>query len=327
MFKRIFLLFISVIFLLGCNKEVKKFESEKFLFGTYIRMTVYDSDEKLAKESMEKAFDEIARIDQKFNSKISESIIGKLNSSENKSVKLDDEGKYLFNELNKIYEFSNKKYDITIEPLLKTWGFGEIEKLSLPTEEEIKKAQEVIDFSKVKLDGDNLIIEDPVKSTDTGSFLKGYAVQKAKEKLKEAGIKSAFITSISSIDVIGTKPEEKPWRIGVQNPQAPDKILGVVELNNESMGVSGDYQTYVEIDGKRYHHILDKTTGYPITDKKMVLVICDNAFIADMYSTAFFTMPIEKIISYAEKDQKMKVLVVDKEMRIFKSKNLEFFEK
>lgn len=327
MFKRIFLLFISVIFLLGCNKEVKKFESEKFLFGTYIRMTVYDSDEKLAKESMEKAFDEIARIDQKFNSKVSESIIGKLNSSENKSVKLDDEGKYLFNELNKIYEFSNKKYDITIEPLLKTWGFGEIEKLSLPTEEEIKKAQEVIDFSKVKLDGDNLIIEDPVKSIDTGSFLKGYAVQKAKEKLKEAGIKSAFITSISSIDVIGIKPEEKPWRIGVQNPQAPDKILGVVELNNESMGVSGDYQTYVEIDGKRYHHILDKTTGYPIADKKMVLVICDNAFIADMYSTAFFTMPIEKIISCAEKDQKMKVLVVDKEMRIFKSKNLEFFEK
>lgn len=327
MFKRIFLLFISVIFLLGCNKEVKKFESEKFLFGTYIRMTVYDSDEKLAKESMEKAFDEIARIDQKFNSKVSESIIGKLNSSENKSVKLDDEGKYLFNELNKIYEFSNKKYDITIESLLKTWGFGEIEKLSLPTEEEIKKAQEVIDFSKVKLDGDNLIIEDPVKSIDTGSFLKGYAIQKAKEKLKEAGIKSAFITSISSIDVIGTKPEEKPWRIGVQNPQAPDKILGVVELNNESMGVSGDYQTYVEIDGKRYHHILDKTTGYPIADKKMVLVICDNAFIADMYSTAFFTMPIEKIISYAEKDQKMKVLVVDKEMRIFKSKNLEFFEK
>ena len=327
MFKRIFLLFISVIFLLGCNKEVKKFESEKFLFGTYIRMTVYDSDEKLAKESIKKAFDEIARIDQKFNSKVSESIIGKLNSSENKSVKLDDEGKYLFNELNKIYEFSNKKYDITIEPLLKTWGFGEIEKLSLPTEEEIKKAQEVIDFSKVKLDGDNLIIEDPVKSIDTGSFLKGYAVQKAKEKLKEAGIKSAFITSISSIDVIGIKPEEKPWRIGVQNPQAPDKILGVVELNNESMGVSGDYQTYVEIDGKRYHHILDKTTGYPISDKKMVLVICDNAFIADMYSTAFFTMPIEKIISYAEKDQKMKVLVVDKEMRIFKSKNLEFFEK
>jgi FAD:protein FMN transferase len=327
MLKKLFILFFSLIFLLSCGKEVKKIESEKFLSGTYIRITVYDSDEKLARQSIEKAFNEIARIDSKFNSKVPESVIGKLNSSEDKSVKLDEEGKYLFNEVNKMYELSNRKYDITIEPLLKVWGFGEVGKLSVPTFEEIKKAQETIDFSKVKIEGDNLIIESPVKSIDTGSFLKGYAVQKAKEKLKETGIKSAFITSISSIDVIGTKPEKKSWRIGVQNPQSPDQILGVVELNDESMGVSGDYQTYVEIDGERYHHILDKTTGCPIVDKKMVLVICDNAFIADMYSTAFFTMPIEKIISYAEKDQKMKVLVVDKDMRIFKSKNLEFFEK
>ena len=174
MLKKFFVLFISIVLLLGCNKEVKKFESEKFLFGTYIRITVYDSDEKLARESMEKAFEEIARIDQKFNSKVPESVIGRLNSSEDKSVKLDEEGKYLFNEVNKMYELSNKKYDITIEPLLKTWGFGEVAKLSVPTLEEIKKAQEVIDFSKVKIEGDNLIIESPVKSIDTGSFLKGY---------------------------------------------------------------------------------------------------------------------------------------------------------
>ena len=78
MLKKIFVLFISIVLLLGCNKEVKKFESEKFLFGTYIRITVYDSDEKLARESMEKAFEEIARIDQKFNSKVPESVIGKI---------------------------------------------------------------------------------------------------------------------------------------------------------------------------------------------------------------------------------------------------------
>ena len=136
MLKKLFILFFSLIFLLSCGKEVKKIESEKFLFGTYIRITVYDSDEKLARESMEKAFEEIARIDQKFNSKVPESVIGRLNSSEDKSVKLDEEGKYLFNEVNKMYELSNKKYDITIEPLLKTWGFGEVAKLSVPTLEE-----------------------------------------------------------------------------------------------------------------------------------------------------------------------------------------------
>ena len=177
------------------------------------------------------------------------------------------------------------------------------------------------------MEGNKLTLEEPVSEIDTGSFLKGYAVERAKVKMKELGITSAFITSISSIDVIGTKPEGKPWRIGVQNPDAPDQIIGVVELNDQGMGVSGDYQTYVEIDGKRYHHILDKTTGYPINDKRMVLVVCDNAFMADMYSTAFFTMSIEKIINYAENDQKMRVLIVDKDMKTHKSKNLEIFQK
>ena len=170
-------------------------------------------------------------------------------------------------------------------------------------------------------------MEPPANEIDTGSFLKGYAVSRAKKVMEEQGITSAFITTISSIDVINTKPENKPWRIGVQNPENPEEILGIVELNDEGMGVSGDYQTYVEIAGKKYHHILDKTTGFPIRDKKLVMVICEDAFLADLYSTAFFTMPVEKVMEYAENNKKMKVLIVDKDMKILKTKNLNFFKK
>lgn len=326
--KKLLIVFILLFSFIGCSeKKINKFESERFLFGTYIRITVYDKDEKLAKTSMEEAFKEIERIDNKFNSKVSSSIIGRLNSSPRETIELDEEGIYLFNELKEIYELSNGKYDITIAPLLKVWGFGEVGNIAVPSEEAIKEAQGKIDFSKVKLEGNKLSLEEPIEEIDTGSFLKGYAIEKAKLKMKELGVTSAFITSISSIDVIGTKPENKLWRIGVQNPDAPDQIIGIVELDDEGMGVSGDYQTYVEIDGKRYHHILDKTTGYPVNDKRMVLVVCDDAFMADMYSTAFFTMSIEKIINYAENDQKMKVLIVDKDMNIHKSKNLKLFQK
>ncbi len=69
--------------------------------------------------------------------------------------------------------------------------------------------------------------------------------------MEELGLTSAFITTISSIDVINTKPENKPWRIGVQNPENPEDLLGIIELDDEGMGVSGDYQTYVEIDGEK----------------------------------------------------------------------------
>lgn len=325
--KRLLMILLLPLIFIGCTeKKVQKFESEKFLFGTYVKITIYDKDEKLAKTGMEEAFNEIERLDNKFNSKIKTSIIGKLNSDPTVPVELDDEGLMLFSKVREVYELSDKKYDITIGPLLKAWGFGEVGEISIPSKECLAQALKEIDFDKVKIEGNKIYMEPPVNEIDTGSFLKGYAVARAKKLMEDAGITSAFITTISSIDVINTKPENKPWRIGVQNPENPEEILGIIELNDEGMGVSGDYQTYVEINGKRYHHILDKTTGFPVRDKKMVVVICEDAFLADLYSTAFFTMPVEKVMKFAESDKKMKVLVVDKDMNILKTKNLDFFK-
>lgn len=326
--KRLFLIFLLPFVFIGCtDKKMQKFESEKFLFGTYIKITVYDKDEKLAKKGMEEAFNEIERLDNKFNSKIKTSIIGRLNSDPATPVELDDEGLMLFSKVKEVYDLSDKKYDITIGPLLKAWGFGEVGEISIPSKELLAHVLTEIDFDKVKIEGNKIHMEFPVNEIDTGSFLKGYAVARAKKAMEEIGITSAFITTISSIDVINTKPENKPWRIGVQNPENPEDLLGIVELNNEGMGVSGDYQTYVEINGEKYHHILDKTTGFPVKDKKLVMVICEDSFLADLYSTAFFTMPIEKIMKYAENNEKIKVLIVDKDMNILKTKNLDFFKK
>ena len=326
--KKLLIILLFSLTFIGCMEEkVQKFESEKFLFGTYIKITIYEKDEKLAKEGMKEAFDEIERIDNKFNSKIDSSLIGKLNSNSVDSIELDDEGLMLFSKVREMYEFSDKKYDITISPLLKLWGFGEIGDISIPSEKDLAEVLPEVEFDKVKIEGKKLYMAPPVKEIDTGSFLKGYAVARAKKVMEAKGIASAFITTISSIDVIATKPENKPWRIGVQNPENPEELLGVVELNDEGMGVSGDYQTYVEIDGKRYHHILDKTTGFPIRDKKLVMVICEDAFLADLYSTAFFTMPVEKIMKYAENNKKIKILIVDKDMNILKTENLNFFKK
>ena len=106
MLKKILAILILPIFILSCSKEVQKIENSKFLFGTYISITVYDKDEKLANRAIEAAFQEIERIDNKFNSKVKGSIIDNLNSGKEKKVKLDEEGVYLFQNLKKIYELS-----------------------------------------------------------------------------------------------------------------------------------------------------------------------------------------------------------------------------
>ena len=303
----VFVLLLLGIFLVSCGKKIEKIEESKFLFGTYIKIIVYSDNKEKAMKSIEKAFNEIQRIDEKYNSKSEGSLIYNLNNSDNKTVKLDEEGIKLFEGVKKAYELSEHKY------------------LKLTTKEEIEFTKTFVDFNKVKISDDGtLTIESPVKEIDTGSFLKGYAISRAKEVLKDEGIKSAFITSISSIEVIGTKPENKPWKIGLQNPENQSEMIGIVSLKDRAMGVSGDYQTYVEIDGKMYHHILDKDTGYPVQDKKMVVVLCNNAFDADLLSTTFFLMPIDKVISYVDSREDLDVLIVDKDMNIITSKNFKY---
>lgn len=328
MLKKILAILILPIFILSCSggNEIKKIEKNSFLFGTYISITVYDSDEKLANKAIDMAFSEIKRVDDKFNSKVSGSILDDLNSGKAKEVTLDEEGVYLFKNLKRVYELSHGKYDVTIGPLLDVWDFGAKEERTLPSSKDLEAAKEKVDFSKLVLDGNKLYFSEDGIEIDTGSFLKGYAVEKAKEVMREARVTSAFISSISSIETINSKPGEKPWRIGIENPINTQELLGIIELDNKGMGVSGDYQTYVEIDGKKYHHIIDKSTGYPVTDKKMVVVISDNAFFSDMYSTAFFMMPIDEVLSFA-KDNDLEVFIVDKDMQTFKSEGFKLLEK
>lgn len=328
MMKRIFFFVILLISIVACKggEKVSKITESKFSFGTYISITVYDKDEAKAKKAIQAGFNEIERIDSKYNSKVQDSGISKLNSHKIKELILDKEGVYLINNLRKLYEISHGTYDVTIAPLLEIWNFENIVQETLPKDEELKKAMENVDFTKVKLENNILSYEKDGIEIDTGSFLKGYAVARAKQVMVDMGIKSAFISSVSSIETINTKPGNKLWKIGIENPENSQKVLGIIELNNQAMGVSGDYQTYIEINGKKYHHILDKRTGYPVRDKKMVVVVSDSAFLSDMYSTAFFTMPIDEIIQVC-KENNLEVLIVDSEMKLHQTSGLKFKKK
>ena len=85
----VFILSILSIFFISCGKKVEKIEESRFLFGTYIKIIVYSDNKEKAMESIEKAFNEIQRIDEKYNSKSEGSLIYNLNNSDNKTVKLD----------------------------------------------------------------------------------------------------------------------------------------------------------------------------------------------------------------------------------------------
>lgn len=324
--KKGLLILLIILSLFGCGeKQAQRVEREKFLFGTYIKIIVYDTDVKKAEGAIETAFNEIERVDKKLNTHSAGSIIDRINKSDIKKIQVDEETEGIFKEVYRVYKLSGGRFDISLPPLLEAWGFTEAGAERVPSQEEIERALSEIDYSKVKVENGYMTFEPPVIKIDTGAFLKGYAIANAKKLMEEAGIKSAFITTISSIETIGTKPEGAKWRIGIQNPDNPSEIMKIVNLDDRAMGVSGDYQTFVEIDGKKYHHILDTETGYPIRDKKMVVVLCEDAYTGDLYSTAFFSMGIEEILNYVESHDDLDVLIVDKDSKIVKSSGFSTF--
>lgn len=318
--KKFILILVILVTFLGCrNNKMKRYEESRFLFGTFIKIIVYHTNSKVANEAINSAFQEIERVDNEYNSKNPKSPIYRFNNLEDlnnvEKIYLDSEGVDIFRKVKKYYELTDGKYDITIGPLMKIWGFYDDTEIAIePSKDEIETAKSKIGFENIEITSDALMVSKPVVDIDTGSFLKGYALDRGKKVLEKMGIQHGFITSISTIVTIGTRGDGVPWRVGVENPLDNSKQLGVIELSGESLSISGDYQTYVEVNGKKYHHILNKETGYPIDDKKMVIIIGNTGLETDILSTGIFLVQKDKISKILEERRELQVIIIDNNM-------------
>ena len=156
---------------------------------------------------------------------------------------------------------------------------------------------------------------------DLGSTSKGYAADEILKLIREARVKGAMIDLGGNILVEGNRPDGKPWRIGLQNPFSTDRgaYLGIAGLTSETMVTSGVYERYFIKDGKRYHHIFDTKTGYPVDNGLMsVTIVTPKSFDADGFTTAIFAMGREQGMALA-KEKGVDVIVVDSNRKVYMS--------
>lgn len=217
------------------------------------------------------------------------------------------------------YDYSNGEFDITMGALLKVWHTYREEGIklneegkqgNLPTDEELNEAASHRGWENVVIDEEKntVYIADPEESLDVGGVAKGYAAELTASTLEDDGMTSGFLNVGRNIRLVGTKPGDTPWSIGIADPsgESSSGLLSIASASPVSVVTSGDYERYYTAsDGKKYPHIIDPQTLYPADDYHSVTIITKDSGAADCLSTALFTLSIEEgktlLKTYTEK--------------------------
>jgi thiamine biosynthesis lipoprotein len=218
--------------------------------------------------------------------------------------------------------WSKGAFDPTVGPLVKLWGIG-TDHARLPEPKEIAAAKSLVGWKGIVLDESKrrIFLERKGMALDLGSTSKGYAADEVLKLIREARVRGAVIDLGGNILVEGNRPDGKPWRIGLQNPFSTDRgvYLGIPDLTSETMVTSGVYERFFIKDGKRYHHIFDTSTGYPVDNGLMsVTIVTPKSFDADGFTTAIFAMGREKGMALA-KEKGVDVIVIDSNRKVYMS--------
>jgi thiamine biosynthesis lipoprotein len=211
-------------------------------------------------------------------------------------------------------QLSDGAFDPTVGPLAALWGIG-TENERIPDGAEIAAALALVNWRDLVIDRERgtAFLRRPGMALDLGAIAKGYAADEAARLARESGVRRGIIDLGGNILALGGrgsggrrlgKPpgEAAPWRIGIQDPLSDrGAYSGVLLARDKSVVTSGVYERYFEADGRRYHHILSTTDGYPVQNGLLsVTIVTDRSIDADALSTAVFALGYEKGVSLIE---------------------------
>lgn len=320
---------ILILISTGCTMKNNKegpISKTDFLMDTVMTIKIYDkSDEDI----INKALSRVREIEEKMSSKIETSEISKINQNAGiNPVEVSEETYYVLKIGKKYAELSNGAYDPTIGPLVDLWDIKseEKERDSIPTIENIQKKKELVNYEKLELLEDNKVFlsEKNMKIT-LGSIVKGYAADEVRKILSENGVNIAIIDLGGNVFAHGVKADDNPWIIGIQNPfKITGNHIGTLKVKNKSIVTSGNYERYFEYENKRYHHILNRETGYPAENEIMgVSIISEDSIDGDALSTTLFVLGLEKAQNLVNSLEGINAIFITKDKEIYISENME----
>ncbi len=240
------------------------------------------------------------------------SLISSINNGD--SVNTDFLFNTVFNVSKEINKKTNGAFDPSISPLVNYWGFYNYtgaEEILIDTLEIINILNN-IGFDQIDLN--NNFVQLPTNMTlDFNSIAQGYTVDLIGSHLRKEGVNDFLINVGGENLASGKNQEGNIWKIGIEKPtiKINDEYKLIISLNNKAIATSGNYRKFHKINGKKYSHVIDPSTGYPANNRLLsVSVIHDNCMIADAYATAFMVMGVKKTKDFIKKNKELQVFLI-----------------
>ena len=282
--------------------------------ATRFEIVLHGNSPHALRAAGEEALDEISRIESQLSLYRSDSEVARLNREAHQcAVRVTPALFTLLEQARDLSRETSGAFDITIAPLVRCWGFmggtG-----CLPESSAIQEARTKVGMHLVELDSNELTVrfEREGVMLDFGAIGKGYAIDRAVDLLREAGVTCALVHGgTSTAYALGRPPDGSRWKIAVTSTEndASAPPLTVIELEDESLSISAVWGRSFNASEKNYGHIIDARTGAPADGALLSAVVLSNATETDALSTALLTAP-ELMNEFANRRPAIRCLVV-----------------
>jgi thiamine biosynthesis lipoprotein len=227
---------------------------------------------------------EIERLEQKYSRYRADSLASRINAcaGDRDGILLDAETASLLDYAALAWEQSGGLFDISSGVLRRAWDFrsGRV-----PEADEIEALRPLVGWEKVRWQRPRLVLPRAGMELDFGGFVKEYAADRVAALCREQGVRHGLVDLGGDLAVVGPHPDGSPWRVGIRDPRAPERAIASLALAAGGVATSGDYERCMVVEGRRYAHILDPKTGWPVEGLASVTVAASHCLLAGTAST------------------------------------------
>jgi len=251
--------------------------------GSPCELRFFASSAAAAHATVAAVLGDIERLEATYSRYRNDSLVTAINrvASAGGEIEVDEETAGLFDYADACHRQSDGLFDITSGILRRVWHKG---RTTRPTQTEIEACIERIGWHRIERSGTRIEITAGME-IDLGGIVKEYAADRAAGIMQRAGVAHGIVNLGGDIRVLGPQPDASPWRIGIRDPRHPDRSLGTLALVRGAVATSGDYERCLLINGRRYGHVLNPKTGWPVRRLASVTVVADLCVVAGSAST------------------------------------------